>query len=364
MESSQTGEARVKIRFEYRAMQASGEDLERFRVCFERNGSPRTEARVRWQYADNPTGALFVDFAVDPARPDAIAGIYAVQPVRMRVGAEVRLAVQSVDTLVDEGYRGQGLFVKMARAVYARCEADGCAMVYGFPNGNSAHGFFERLEWQRLDPVPFLVRPLRTRYATDRLLKSASWKGLLPNARVPVWGRPSRGGRIEPLTDFDARTDRVWREFSRGIVLGVERDARYLNWRLRDHWSGAYRTLAYHEGDALLGFVSYAVLGKHGGRVAYVMELLHEPWRADVGRALLAEALRRAEQEGADVALAWCLPHAPNRGAFGAQGFVPLPERLWPIELHVGARGFGLPSWVDPADRRGWYLSYCDSDTV
>lgn len=364
MEQANQGEAKQKVRFEYRPMTSSAEDLRRFRECFERNGSPRTEARVRWQYADNPTGEIFVDFAVDPARPEDIAGIYAVQPSRVRVGAELRLAVQSVDTLVDERYRGQGLFVKMARAVYGRCEKAGCALVYGFPNGSSAHGFFQRLEWQSLDPVPFLVRPLRVRYATDRLLKNKPWKGLVPNVRIPVLGGAARGARIEPLASFDERTDRVWREFSRGVVLAVERDARYLNWRLRDHWSGAYKTLAYFEGDALLGFVTYTVLEKHGGSVAYVMELAHEPWRKDVARALLGEALRRAEDEGADVALAWCLPHSPNRGAYTLHGFAPLPERLWPIELHVGARGFSLPSWVAAGDRRSWYLSYCDSDTV
>jgi GNAT superfamily N-acetyltransferase len=353
-----------KIRFDYRPMELSEVDLERFRICFERNGSPRTAARVRWQYADNPTGKVFVDFAVDPARPSEIAGIYAVQPAMMRIGDHVRLGVQSVDTLVDEAYRGQGLFVKMARDVYARCEQAGAGLVYGFPNGNSAHGFFERLEWKPLDPVPFLVRPLRTRYVSDRLLRGRSWASLLPNLPVPVPHLRRPGARIEPLRRFDDRTDAIWREFARSASYAVERDARYLNWRLIDHWSGAYRCFAYYERDELLGFVSYVVYDKHGGRVAYVMEVMHEPWRRDVGRALLAHALRGARRDGADVALAWCLPHSPNRGVYAWSGFVTLPEKMWPIELHVGARGFAVPAAASLADRTRWYLSYCDSDTV
>jgi GNAT superfamily N-acetyltransferase len=363
MEQTESGESK-KIRFEYRPMTASAEDFERFRRCFERNGSPRSDAKVRWQYNDNPTRKLFVDFAIDPARPDEIAGIYAVQPCAMRVGAEVRLGVQSVDTLVDERYRGQGLFVKMARAVYDRCARDGCALVYGFPNGSSAHGFFTKLDWKPLDPVPFLVRPLRTRYVTDRLFKGRPWARRVPNFAVPVLPFGNRRARIASLDRFDERTDRVWKEFSRSITLAVERDARYLNWRLREHWSGAYERLAYFEGDEILGFVVVAVFDKHGGRVAYVMELLYLPWRRDVGRALLSAALDRCSSHGADVALAWCLPHSPNRACFTAHMFTPLPERLWPLELHVGARAFDLPSWVSYDDRRSWYLSYCDSDTV
>ncbi|MBL8678077.1 MAG: GNAT family N-acetyltransferase [Myxococcales bacterium] len=362
--AAQPEEPRAKIRFEYRPMTAAPSDLDRFRDCFARNGSPRSEAKVLWQYANNPTGKLYVDFAIDPARPDEIAGIYAVQPCFVRVGAEVRLGVQSVDTLVDERYRGQGLFVKMARAVYDRCARDGCALVYGFPNGNSAHGFFTKLDWKPLDPVPFLVRPLRSRYVTDRLFKGRAWAGALPNVPVPVIALAKGRAKIAPLERFDERTDRVWRDFSRSITLSVERDAKYLEWRLRQHWSGAYERLAYYDGDDVLGFVATAVFDKHGGRVAYVMELVYQPWRPDVGRALLAEALRRCAQQGADVALAWCLPHSPNRDAYTSQLFAPLPQRLWPLELHAGARSFDLPSWVAHGDRRSWYLSYCDSDTV
>lgn len=366
MERAEQGAKPEKIRFEYRPMTLDATDMERFRQCFEDNGSPRTMERLSWQYARNPTGKIYVDFAIDPAQPELIAGIYAVQPARMRVGATLRLGVQSVDTLVDARYRGQGLFVKMARAVYARCERENVALVYGFPNGNSAHGFFERLSWEPLDPVPFLVRPLNTGYATDRLLRSQPWSRWIPRWSLPIVPATllSPGWRIEPLHTFDERTDRVWREFSRGIELSVERDAVYLNWRFRDHYSKAYTQLALYDGDSLLGFVVYAVLGKHGGSVAYIMELQHERWRTDVGRALLEAALRGARDAGADVVLSWCLPHSPNRGVYRSQGFVDLPQRFWPIELHVGARGFSVPAWMDLSDPARWYLSYSDSDTV
>jgi hypothetical protein len=82
MEQPDKGEGKPRIRFACRPMTASDEDLQRFRGCFGRNGSPRIEAWVRWQYVSNPTGEIFVDFAIDPARPADIAGIYAVQPAR------------------------------------------------------------------------------------------------------------------------------------------------------------------------------------------------------------------------------------------------------------------------------------------
>ena len=67
---------------------------------------------------------------------------------------------------------------------------------------------------------------------------------------------------------------------------------------------------------------------------------------------------------GADVALAWCLSHSPNVSCYYRTGFVPFPERFRPIELHFGARAFDKSVEQVVGDRRSWYLSYLDSDTV
>ena len=118
-----------------RAMGTSKEDLRLFRDCFNRNGSQRTDARLVWQYVENPTGTVYVDLAVAGNR---VASIYASLPVRMRINGAVRLAIQSLDTLTDVEYRGQGLFVRLARSLFARATDERVALVYGFPNGNSA----------------------------------------------------------------------------------------------------------------------------------------------------------------------------------------------------------------------------------
>ena len=79
---------------------------------------------------------------------------------------------------------------------------------------------------------------------------------------------------------------------------------------------------------------------------------------------MLAEALRRMAAAGADAALSWCFPHSPNHGAYTRLGFLPLPERVRPIELHVGVRPLDASLAGLLGRRESWYLSYCDSDTV
>jgi hypothetical protein len=278
----------------------------------------------------------------------------------MRVDGRVGLAIQSVDTITDEAFRGRGLFVKLAATTYARARDRGARLVYGFPNGSSAHGFFERLDWTNLDPVPFLIRPLRTSYVVERLELEAL--RFLPN--IPLYlGVLRPRVRIEPVAQLDDRATRLWERFATNVGVAVERDARYLTWRLGKPGE-SYRTNAVSDGNDFTALTSHAIKDKHGGRIGYLMEALCAPGRGRDLRGLVGHALADMMREGADVCLAWCLPHSPNYRELQRMGFLPFPKRFRPIELHVGARSFDPACAATIGDRRRWYLSYLDSDTV
>ena len=117
------------------------------------------------------------------------------------------------------------------------------------------------------------------------------------------------------------------------------------------------------EGDRPVAFLAYDLQNKHGGRVGYILELLHLPGHGSAARRLLRLATRELYVSGAEVVLSWCLEQSPNRSVFMLNGFVPLPERLRPIELHAGVRPLATQE-SDVAIRSSWYLSYVDSDTV
>jgi len=343
-------------------MLLTAEDLALFAGCFADNGGARSPASMRWLYRDNPSGRLYVDFAVPPEGA-GLAAIYATLPVRMRVNGEVRLALQSLDTLTDRAFRGKGLFVSLAKSVFARAAADDVAFIYGFPNGSSAPGFFGKLGWERLDPVPFLIRPLRTRYFSSRLGRVGSKLPDFPLA--PSRRRGPRGGaQLVEVDRFDERFTHLWRAFSRDVCVAVERDAAYLDWRLVDKPEERYRRLALVEKGVLTSFIAFALKEKHGGRIGYVLELLHDKGRESDARWLLGAAVAEMAQQNADAVLAWCLPRAPTFGSYLRSGFFPLPERLRPIELHVGTRAFDGTLGPVLRSRRNWYISYLDSDTV
>lgn len=342
-------------------MRSEPRDLELFNDCFGRNDARRATASLEWQYLRNPTGELFVDLA-QPATEERIAAIYASLPVFLRVQGTPRLALQSLDTLTDADFRGRGLFVSLAKRVFERATQSGAALIYGFPNKNSAPGFFKKLGWKNLDPIPFLIRPLRARYVARRVRPSLGWVPNLPLV-FPHTFVPS-GLSVREVDGFDVRFDDLWTEFASKIPLGVERDARYLNWRLVDKPIPRYRRLAAFRGDRLVAFTAFYSVEKHGGRTGYLMELVHRRGEAGAAVALARLGVDEMANEGADFALAMCFEHSPNFSAYLRAGFFPFPERFRPVELHFGARAFDPALERIASDRRAWYLSYLDADTA
>ena len=347
-----------------RAMQRTPEDLEAFRRCLEANGLPRSPEQVRWQFVEPPVGSLLVDFAVDP-RPEGetIAAIYAVVPFAAQIDASDCVVAQSLDTLTDERYRGRGLFVTLAKATYARLAKEGVAFVYGFPNENSVHGFFQRLEWRSLDPLPWRVRPLRLGYLLRRLRVPSAVAALFGDARLPLPRVRLPGGcSIREIRDFEPAFDRLWKRFAAGTRVALRRDAAYLRWRLRR--PGAhYRVWALDGAEGLRGFVATNLVTSERLTAGYVMELIHDPGAHEVGAALLAHALRELVSSGAEVALACNFAHSPNHPAHRRAGFLPLPWRMRTEKVYFGVRPLAAAANTALLERESWYLSCCDFDT-
>jgi hypothetical protein len=355
--------------FDFVPMEARESDLVRFRDCFRRNNAQKRVSSLSWMYLENGSRKLLVTFAVSRQEtvPGYLAGIYAVLPVRFRVDGVVVEAAQSLDTATDHKYQKRGLFVALASDVYSRCRASNIEFVYGFPNGNSAHGFFKRLEWKVLDPVPFLIKPLRTRYFLKRIPIVKHIAGFLPDLSLPRARSLAPGDReieLRPIVQFGSETDAVWHAFAARARVGIERDSAYLNWRFRKPGED-YQTIGAHDGSGRLqGFVTYSAKAKHGGRIGYIMELLFDPDAPTVGQLLVRHAVDGLARAGCDAVLAWCFDHSPSFGAYRGVGFFDIPERHRPIELHFGVRSLADSLSDVLSDRRNWYISYADSDTV
>jgi len=334
-----------KRQYEIAVVRASEEVVGQVSALFSAEDDPRERDLFDWQYL-GPEGGAYVGLAYpDGDRTALPAALYPTFPVPMRVRGCGVIATQSFDTLTGAAHRGQGLFVKLGLAVYEQLRLDGVELVYGFPNDAVLPGRRDRLNWTIMDPVPFWARPVGTRYAqikarrrTPELIPAADESVTVPDDIDELFGAVA-----------DAR------------YIGVERNHRYLSWRL-GRPGARYRTYSSSVAGATVGFGATAVALKHGACVGYIMELMVSPQHRPSGSELLAQMTTDLKRAGADLILSWLPPHQDLGRMMLRHGYLPLPERLRPVRFHFGA--VSLRPGLDVGPRSSWYLSYLDSDTV
>ncbi|HLK11352.1 MAG TPA: GNAT family N-acetyltransferase [Candidatus Binatia bacterium] len=320
----------------------------------------------RWQFVDNPAGAGYVRLAEHDGR---IVGQYAAIPTRFRVDDAVRLFAMSCDTMTHPDYQKQGMFVTLARELYADLAArHGVTTVWGFPNDRSYPGFVGKLDWFEVHVFPMRVKPIRSRDVLQRYLgrgpisqllgaiADRSYRLVTPPVREP------RRATIRPITTFDERFDALWeRHRSMTRVIQV-RDRAYLDWRYCAAPIFEYRPFEIVVNGVLEGYFVLRVLSLFDLPVGAVVDLFPCPIvDAGVTREVLSFAQLRATEAGAAFLTALLPPaHAAHLTRFG---FLRVPDRLNPRRWYFGARSAreDIPLLRDIAH---WYVTYGDADIV
>lgn len=108
-------------------------------------GKHLSESLWNWAYQQNPFGSPKVSLAF---LKDKLVGHYAVIPMNLSLEDKHIKGYLSMTTMVSTECRGKQLFRKLAERVYDRIADDKePAIVFGFPNDQSAPGFIKRLGW-------------------------------------------------------------------------------------------------------------------------------------------------------------------------------------------------------------------------
>lgn len=346
---------------DFKIYHLSDSSLNMYKKCFDENGSAKKIENLKWQFLQNTEASSFVDIAFDEKKQKT-AAIYAISCVKFKFDEETSVGTQSLDTITDVDYRGQGLFINLAKGIYEKAKNDNVSLVYGFPNGSSIHGFKKKLEWQVLDPVPFLIKPLKSKYFTEKI----KYLKFFPNIDLSFSNfKNNKKYIINENKNFPEEVNSVWKQFSKEIKVAVERNKCYLDWRYVQKPNENYKIAhCYSSANKYLGFVIYTVKEKHDGKIAYVMELLYDLNEPKAAKLLLEYAISQIKKENADCILSWCLKHSPNYSVYKKLLFINLPEKFRPIELHFGVKAFQEKIKALVSKRENWYLSYSDSDTV
>ena len=342
---------------------------ELFRLVF---GQEMSAERWNWTYRDNHTGLITITLAEgEDGEP---AGQYAVRPVRMKIGDKVQMGTLSLDTMVHPDYRRQGMFTKLAKHLYAEIAGQGIPLTYGFPNKNSYHGCFTKLDWVDLvGRLPLYVKVLSASAVLHTWIKSgllASLVGPLARAAFGVIGAFREGTfpadcELKRVDRFDERIDEFWREASRAHGIMVARDRTYLNWRYVENPDAAYELYVVERGSSIAGYMVLKIEKKFGLQIGFLVDLLTLPGEPALASGMVAEAVRHFRSAGLDIVSCLMLEHSPYAKALKGNGFLLAPEKMLPQELYLGVRRHTAEHPEDYLfNARNWFITWGDHDVV
>ena len=319
---------------------------------------------MKWFHKKNIPGSHSIYYAIDKLTGQ-IAAIYTYLPVLLKCLNEVVLAMQSFDTLTHEKHRGKRLFIKLATKLEEEERLNNAVLVFGFPNENSVHGFVKKLGFIYFGEVPFLIKPLRISYFLKKIFnRSATDENSNCEIDAPLTISLKNNCEIKSISSFEEDYNILWEKAGSKIKIGVNRDAKYMNWRYSEKPGENYLQYGLYKNGNLNGVAIFTLKNKHGGKIGYLMELLFDPEEETAGKQLLDFSSKILEQNKADLILAWCFPHSFNYFCHRKSGFYPFPEKLRPQKLGMITKSLNSKHADDIYNVKNWYFSYSDSDTV
>lgn len=302
--------------------------------------APRTRAHWEWKFRHNPLGATEMVVGMEPASSAAALvcrAVYAVVPQRCVLQGEPGVAGLQTDLAVDPSLRnglgGSRLILATGR-LYSELFLQGTkTLEWGFPEPHLQRVCLAHLKVGVLRDVVFLVREAQA------LHRSASKLA------------------VEPVARFGAEVDELWLRCRGGFGAAGVRDARYLNWRYREHPEVPYLTLAAREPGGALRGLAVARAGGADERLLSLMDWLVPRDDHEAEGALLETLLEAARARGKSHLAAWFPLFQPEAQRWQQEfGFharaTPFQEsyRCW-------AKGLGR-RWLD----EHWYQTMGDID--
>jgi hypothetical protein len=316
-----------------------------FRALFEEVfETPRSPAE--WDWAFQRPGLQLRGVVAFNAAGDMVAA-YVAMPTMMRVGGEERVAMQPIDTMIREDYRGRigrRLLIKEIfnafTTGFSGSEAGQARLFYGLPNEGA---------WK-----------IGKRYlGYDRFEDIIYWTQALPSA-LPLDKELS----LETIARYDRRHESLLKQVGSEPAITLIKDRAYLNWRYQDRPNVDYLNLALHRGEKLIGIIILVtdVPGEQHNfprdRLGLIVDWLLPQLEWEHFDAIMAQVGSAAQQAGITRLMAVFPNQTIGPARLEQAGFKPLQSRY----------ALGLVSFKEQlnADHiaENWYFMPGDFDIV
>jgi hypothetical protein len=171
--------------------------------------------------------------------------------------------------------------------------------------------------------------------------------------------------QLEKASCFDERANDLWEQASVAHKVLVVRDAEYLNWRYFENPEGDYVIFLARRDDEIIGYLVLTCDTRFGLRVGYVVDMLTIPAEPNVAHGLLSQAVEYFREQQLDIVSCLMLEHTLYAKVLKKNGFVTLPQRLFPQGLYLGVRRH-TDEYSEQfiSDSENWFVTWGDHDSL
>lgn len=291
--------------------------------------SERDKKYWNWLYLENPASDPIIALADDDSK---IVGQCTLLPTEIGISGGSVLAGQSIDTMVDSEYRGQGLHKLLAEKTYDIGREKGVKFRMGFPSNDALRGLLGSIGGTLTTEVPlymniykldnFLTAVMKIRFIAKifALPGIALMKILHREKRIKV----EKDHTLREVVEFDESFDNLSEIISKDDKIMSLRTSKFLNWRIKDHPEIDYKTVGAYLEDELVGYIILKTEDRNlrGGvksRLGSIVDIIARD--EDVALALNGEAKKYFKEKDVDFVAMWLSESFKYRKLFTNLGF-------------------------------------------
>jgi len=319
---------------------------------------------LQWQYFDNPAGNALIKLA--KSSQNEVVGQYIIIPMKIKFNDEIIYSTLSLNTLTRKDYRGKGIFVGLADAIYSKCKEGKIRFTYGFPNQNSYPGFIKKLQFQDLGSIPLLVRPL----SVKKLLFNKFNSKLLANVGgllQPIFNtsvKDSEEIKIMRITSKFEDFDEFWKSIKdKYKVIGV-RNSEYIKWRYSDIPIREYYIIGAYRNEELIAYSILRNTEIEKYRCGMIVDFMIKDGEKLAGKKIINEAINQFKKEGIELAGCLMLPNTEEYQILKANRFLKCPKFLEPQPFKIIYRNHHDNNNEQLENINNWFLTMGDYDVI
>ncbi len=321
----------------------------------------------KWLYLKNPAANSIIALAEDESK---IVGQCTLLPSKMDFKGEHFLAGQSIDTMVDSDYRGQGLHKILAEKTYDIGKEKDIKIRTGFPSNDALRGLLGSIGGTLTTGVPlymniykldnfltavFKIRPIAKIFSIPGI---AFIKILHRDKKL----KAEKNYEIREIKEFGEEFDVLSTAISQKNKIMTVRSSNFLNWRIKDNPEIDYTTQAAYLDEVLVGYIivkteDRTLKGNVKSRLGSIVDII--ALDDDVVIALNQKAKKYFKDRDVDFVAMWATNSFEYKDVFSKLGFHKSKSTI-PFVVKDLTEDEKFKDTIE--DEKNWYLMPIESD--